>query len=101
MVNCSGCGRAVEGGEAINIGIEEKVFHLSCAPDQLVDDALEEWSAIVKRGVTYFVGKYQPPNARPSGYSNLDSPKDGPSSYIKLFAAVGEALRTETTKRKG
>ncbi len=101
MVKCSGCGKAIEGGDTINIGLEDKTYHIACAPDQLLGDALEEWNAIVKRGVKYFVGKYQPPKARPSGYSNLDSRKDGPANYIRLFTDVGEALRTETGKRKG
>jgi hypothetical protein len=37
---------------------EDAVYHLACAPTTLLESASEEYLAIVRKGVRYFVEKY-------------------------------------------
>jgi len=100
MVACTACGETLKSGRGLAIGIDGKTYHAACAPDKLVVDSLEEWNAIVRKGVQYFVGKYLPEETRPAKYQALESRADAPARYISLFSEAGASLRAEDKKRQ-
>lgn len=66
---------------------EQETYHLACAPPALLEGALEEHRAIVRKGVRYFVGKY----------SEL-SAEDG--DLGSRFLELGRALAAEQNRRR-
>jgi hypothetical protein len=59
MANCAACGRAVVPSDEIStLRSDAGSFHLACAPNELVERASEEYRAILRKGVRYFVDKY-------------------------------------------
>ena len=91
MAICSACRKQISGKEG-DRGIRERdhVYHIACAPNDLLDDAASEWSAILDRGVRYFVKKYSPRGVRPGGRA----------AYIDHFADMGKEIAAETSGRK-
>jgi hypothetical protein len=89
MDRCSTCGEAVTAAEAVPVlRSEAGLYHLPCAPAALVVSAAEEYQAILRKGVRYFVEKY---GASPSG------PQDLGGSFLRLGRAVeAEAQRRAT-----
>ncbi len=91
MVNCSACGKTISGkGRDQGIRERELVYHISCAPSDLLDDAVSEWNAILDRGIKYFVRKYSPRAGKRSG---------GRATNVGDFADLGVALIAETKRR--
>ena len=85
MVACTTCGAALpEGADAIRG--KDGTYHLRCAPPELISAAAEEYAAIVRKGVRYFVEKY------------ATSPV-GPDRWGPEFLDLGEALRREALRR--
>lgn len=93
MSTCASCRRQIVSGRG-KVGIRNrgKAYHLSCAPASLLNTAIEEWDAILSRGVEYFVAKYVPADARPVG-------KGGPA-VVSRFAEIGEKLKAEAKSRR-
>lgn len=101
MVTCSACGKRIEEeGRLSSIMSKDLVYHLGCAPEGLVRDAMTEWDAIVTKGIKYFVSKYLPPEGRPSTLLNADTPRNESTSYSRLFTEFGDVLRKEIERRK-
>jgi hypothetical protein len=89
MVDCVACGSPL-GGEHESPGIRGPAgaYHLSCAPDHLLRDADEEYAAIVRKGVRYFLEKF--------GTSS-----DGATDPGEAFLSLGSAIRRERSRRPG
>ncbi len=94
MVACKACGKKVA-TEAGGIGVRERdqAYHIACAPDDLLGDALSEWDAILDRGIKYFVKKYSVTDQKKALKLNRQS-------YSAQFARMGEALKNELRERK-
>lgn len=92
MVSCAACGKLISTQERAD-GIRERdqAYHVSCAPDDLLDDAASEWKAILDRGLTYFVKKYSVQGRAKPG---------GRQANVGLFAELGKALAEESRRRK-
>ncbi len=86
MATCAGCGQPIERSSTEAIRTGEQAFHLSCAPLPLLDDAREEYEAILRKGVQYFVEKYH------VGSTDGSRPE-------RLFIAMGAALEAERARR--
>ncbi len=96
MATCASCGKAVGTGRGDSgIRSKGKVYHISCAPATLLDTAVEEWDAIMGRGVEYFGEKYTP-----AGTGWKRSGKDGETLLLKRFAEFGEKLKREARSRR-
>jgi hypothetical protein len=62
MSACASCGGALDPTDSrsiLRVGTES--YHLACAPLEVVDQAAEEYRAILRKGVRYFVEKYSGP----------------------------------------
>jgi hypothetical protein len=89
MTACRGCGAdlgSVRPGIVFRTG--DSLYHFPCAPGDLLAAASEEYRAIVRKGVRYFVEKY----------STL--PQDE-SSVLQGFLALGDAIDQERGRRGG
>jgi hypothetical protein len=87
MTSCRGCGQSLSptaADPALRGG--ESSYHLRCAPDDLLATAAEEYRAIVRKGVRYFVEKY--------GGEPL-----GEGSVAQGFLALGDAVEEERRRR--
>jgi hypothetical protein len=87
MTNCSGCNRPVVPSDtqpALRSGPEE--YHLSCAPEAMLEAAAEEYRAIVRKGVRYFVEKYS--------VGAVEAPEVG-----RRFSELGQAIEAESGRR--
>jgi len=87
MTNCSGCNRPVLSSDAqpaLRSGPEE--YHLSCAPQAMLEAAAEEYRAIVRKGVRYFVEKYS--------VGAVETPEVG-----RRFSELGQAIEAESDRR--
>lgn len=65
---------------------EGEAYHLACAPPPLLESAAEEYRAIVRKGVRYFVGKY---SCEPVEEAQLG----------ERFLELGRALDAESLRR--
>ncbi len=94
MVVCKACGKKVA-TEAGGIGVRERdqAYHIACAPDDLLVDALSEWDAILDRGIKYFAKKYSVADQKKTVKLNRQS-------YNAQFTRMGEALKKELRVRK-
>ena len=87
MSACGACGRALPTSEdAPTIHGGSGSFHLGCAPPDLVVAASEEYRAIVRKGVRYFVEKYS---------SSVGEGGDLGARFLDL----GRALESERARR--
>lgn len=104
MVRCSGCGDTIlVSGERIHIGENGLLYHVSCAPSDLLTDAVTEGNAVLARGITYYVNKYLPDELRAAGWprkmkKSLSDEELG--VYADLFAKMVRSYRSERAKRK-
>ena len=64
----------------------DRVVHVACAPAPLIDSAYEEYHAIVRKGIRYFVEKY--------GASEV-----APAEVGAVFLEIGRSLDDERTRR--
>lgn len=98
---CSVCGKDIEGERPVSsIRGTDQVYHVGCAPEELVRDALAEWDAIVKKGVKYFVRKYLSNESNLSSLSTTDASQDDSTAHNRLFTEFGDVLRDEIERRK-
>ena len=89
MVACAGCGNPIgPDGDSVGLRDTEAVYHVRCAPTPLLAAAGDEYEAILRKGVSYFVGKYGSPS----------HPAEDPGS---TFLIVGNAIRVERQRRGG
>jgi hypothetical protein len=59
MSTCAACAGPVSPADPRpTIRADQQVYHVTCAPRALLETASEEYRAIVRKGVRYFVGKY-------------------------------------------
>jgi hypothetical protein len=86
MTNCAECGAAIDLDARPAIRAGAQCFHLTCAPAALLAGAQEEYEAILRKGVRYFLEKYHP--------GPLDSTAPGSE-----FLAFGSALAAERARR--
>jgi hypothetical protein len=87
MSGCAGCGRPLQGdpgGPAIRDG--GVPYHLACAPVPLLLAASEEYRAIVRKGVRYFLEKYG------------DGTTEG-EDLVRRFLDLGRAVEAERERR--
>ncbi len=87
MRPCAGCGTAVtsaDPGPSLRDG--DQVFHMACAPPALITSASEEYRAILRKGVRYFLDKY-------GGAS------DGERNLGEGFLCLGQAIEAERDRR--
>lgn len=91
MVTCSACGKPISGKDR-DLGIRERdqSYHIACAPDDLLDDAVSEWNAILDRGVVYFVRKYSVPGGPKSRNR---------AARVDSFADLGKRIIAESKRR--
>ncbi|MGI0071900.1 MAG: hypothetical protein ACRECT_07570 [Thermoplasmata archaeon] len=62
MTRCAGCSKPLEPAvteEILRSGGD--LYHLACVPGALLATAAEEYQAILRKGVRYFVDKYGDP----------------------------------------
>jgi hypothetical protein len=88
MTTCAVCqlGIDLEGGFGIRSG--DQAFHIGCAPEALLMEACDEYEAIVRKGVRYFVEKYSVGAA---------DPKNAAPRFMQL-GAILEAERQRRTR---
>jgi len=87
MPDCVACGRPVATSDSeplLRAGA--KTYHVACAPMSLVEQASEEYRAILRKGVRYFVEKYW-------------DPAGGHEDLAGEFLALGRALERERDRR--
>jgi hypothetical protein len=95
---CNACGQPIEvGGEPIHIGERDLLYHLPCAPGDLLDDAVTEGNAVLTRGITYYVNKYLPDELRADTWPKKT--KQLPSDE-ELFAKMLRSYRNEKARRQ-
>lgn len=87
MTACAKCGEPIQpSGPRAAIRSGDDVYHVACAPAALVESALEEYRAILRKGVRYFVEKY---GTLPSADPDLGL----------HFLELGRALEAEQHRR--
>jgi len=87
MAECSSCGGPLQPDDPRpTLRSEGAAYHLSCAPSDLVDRASEEYRAILRKGVRYFMDKY----------AEVASPT---SNLGARFLDLGRALEGERERR--
>lgn len=87
MVGCAKCGRPFDpGASSVTLRSDRGRFHLPCAPTDLLESAVEEYGAILRKGVRYFVEKY---SASPST----------PAEIGPRFLELGQAVESERARR--
>jgi hypothetical protein len=87
MTACAACAGAIEpGGSRSALRSGERVYHVACAPTELLESASEEHRAIVRKGVRYFVEKY---SAGPEGDPDVG----------RSFVELGRAIDVERERR--
>jgi hypothetical protein len=88
MDRCAACGEELAGGATPPpLRAEGGVYHVACAPEALVRSAAEEYQAILRKGVRYFVDKY----------GGDAGSRDSPGAR---FVAIGTALEAELRRRE-
>lgn len=94
MARCAECGGPVAPSDPRpSVRSDDTFYHLSCAPKSLVLAVAEEYRAILRKGVRYFVEKY---GVTPPGTT------DPGTSFVGLGRAVeGELQRREGTPSSG
>ena len=85
MAECTSCRRSLASSDPSLRG-SDGTYHLRCAPTPLLDAAAEEHEAIVRKGVRYFVQKY-------------DGSGDTTDDWSARFVALGTALDRERRSR--
>lgn len=104
LIKCSGCGDVIKvGQDKVHIGENGLVYHLSCAPSDLISDAVTEGNAVLARGITYYVNKYLPDELRARAWprktkKSLSDEELG--VYADLFSRMVRTYRSEREKRK-
>jgi hypothetical protein len=79
---CAGCGQPIRSADPWPALWSGGVpYHLACAPSGAIESAAEEYQAILRKGVRYFVDKYGGPS---------DSAKDIGGRFLTLGRAVEE-----------
>ncbi len=94
MAVCASCGKAIAASRGgVGIRSKRKAYHISCAPAALLDTAIEEWDAIISRGIEYFEGKYVPAGSP-------ESTKRDEDALLRSFSRFGEKLKLEARTRR-
>jgi hypothetical protein len=65
----------------------DELYHVACAPSMLIESVAEEYQAILKKGVRYFVEKYSDPSAPAADFGSR-------------FLALGRAVEVERERRQ-
>jgi hypothetical protein len=103
MPACAVCRGAVGPGDgALRRPGGTEVFHVRCAPPDLLASALEEWNAISVKGIRYFLQKYHPPELQFRGAEGESLPPAPEGESIRngeLFLDLGRMIRVETETR--
>ncbi|HTW39257.1 MAG TPA: hypothetical protein VMF04_00100 [Thermoplasmata archaeon] len=86
MTDCVACGQPTSDARP-SIRAGSLVYHVACAPPELLDAASEEYRAILRKGVRYFLEKYAEP----------ESPATDPGP---AFLRLGQAIEAERGKRR-
>jgi hypothetical protein len=86
MTDCAGCRTSVDSGPGGAIRSGARCFHLPCAPAALLAEAQEEYDAILRKGVRYFLEKY-----------SVGGRESVPP--VAQFLELGSALATERAHR--
>jgi hypothetical protein len=84
---CAVCGKPLLMGDprpVLRSG--EAHYHLTCAPSAVIEGAAEEYEAILRKGVRYFVEKYT-------------EPTDSASDMGSRFLGLGRAIEVERSRR--
>jgi hypothetical protein len=87
MTPCAACGEPLPPSDrrpAVRAGGE--VYHVSCAPSSLIESASEEYRAVIRKGVRYFVEKYG------------DAPAENADVGAR-FLELGHAIESERERR--
>ena len=99
MQNCAQCGRAIaEDGLPASVASGTGRFHLACAPDSLLQAVNEEWNAILRKGIRYFVEKYLVVPGHPRAEDTPPS-DEALSDLGRRFLNFGAELRRELARR--
>jgi hypothetical protein len=86
MTECSAC-RQPGTEERPLVRTEALFFHTQCAPRELIESASEEYRAILRKGVRYFVEKYS---------VDASAQTDPAEEFLRLGNAI-EAERSQRT----
>jgi hypothetical protein len=87
LTACAVCGQPIlveDAGAAVWYG--GAPYHLGCAPSEAVVNAAEEYQAILRKGVRYFIEKY-------------GGPADSANDLGRRFLALGRAVEEEQARR--
>jgi hypothetical protein len=87
MSVCVACGKPIslDGTQPV-LRSADAIYHLTCAPGELLESAGDEYQAILKKGVRYFVEKYSGP---------AEPPLDPGARFLNL----GRAVEAERERR--
>ncbi|MBI2183658.1 MAG: hypothetical protein HYU39_01735 [Thaumarchaeota archaeon] len=91
------------GEDQIGIGESNLLYHLSCAPTDLLRDSITEANAIIAKGVTYFVNKYLPNELRAPSWPKKSKKiltDQELAAYTEIFARLIKDYRCESDRRK-
>jgi hypothetical protein len=87
MTECTACGAPVDSSETSpSLRSGSASYHVSCAPPSLLEEASEEYRAILRKGVRYFVEKHS-------------GPLPPTSDVGARFLALGHAIESERDRR--
>lgn len=89
--------------DQIHVAERDILYHLSCAPDDLLRDAVTEGNAVLARGIVYYVNKYLPDELRAEGWPRKVRKSLGEEElaiYADLFARMVKFYRSEREGRK-
>lgn len=86
MTGCAVCGASVDGASSPGFRADGATYHLGCAPIRLIEVASEEYRAIVRKGVRYFVEKY-------------GAEDSVPDEAGARFVSLGHAIEAERARR--
>jgi hypothetical protein len=103
MVDCAVCSKNIRVDGRVNISGEGRLYHLSCAPESLLNSAISEGEAIVARGITYLVNKHLPDELRSPSWPRSGSRPAGRGEvlvYAQLLADMLKAYREELERRR-
>jgi hypothetical protein len=88
MADCAACHRPIRPAEIPPVvRAEGGVYHIGCAPVTLIEASTDEYRAIVRKGIRYFVEKY--------GEGSVPE-----SDLGRRFLELGIALEAERDRRE-
>ncbi len=82
MTGCAVCGGALPPSDSRPaLRAADRIVHVACAPAPILESAYEEYTAIVRKGVRYFVEKYA---------ASAIAPPDVGATFLEIGRSLGQ-----------